>query len=143
MVSCPGPCASSGGRLPEALFMVYRLESQGTEVCKYCRFRQELANESFLFFCKIRLRYSRERASHSLELFQFSFSIHIVIERQTICHFVPSRRLGQLDSPLTADGHQLHQLPSVFAKTRAAPKRNFFVATTQHVGFGAIYHNAK
>ena len=34
MVSSPGPCASSGGRLPEAFFLVFRLESQGAEVCK-------------------------------------------------------------------------------------------------------------
>ena len=45
MVSSPGPCASSGGRLPEAFFMVFRLESQGAEVCKSCRSRQELSNE--------------------------------------------------------------------------------------------------
>ena len=32
MVSSPEPGASSGGRLPEALFLVFRLESQGAEV---------------------------------------------------------------------------------------------------------------
>ena len=32
MVSSPGPCASSGGRLPEALFMVFLLDSKGAEV---------------------------------------------------------------------------------------------------------------
>ena len=31
MVSSPGPCASSGGRLPEALFMVSRLDSKGAK----------------------------------------------------------------------------------------------------------------
>ena len=31
MVSSPEPWASSGGRLPEALFLVFRLESQGTK----------------------------------------------------------------------------------------------------------------
>ena len=29
MVSSPGPCASSGGRLPEAFFMVFQLDSKG------------------------------------------------------------------------------------------------------------------
>ena len=48
MVSSPGPCASSGGRLPEALFIVFRLESKGAEVCKSCRSRQELSNECLL-----------------------------------------------------------------------------------------------
>ena len=32
MVSSPGPCASSEGRLPEAFSLVFRLESQGAEV---------------------------------------------------------------------------------------------------------------
>ena len=31
MVSSPEPCASSGGRLPEAFFLVFRLESQGAK----------------------------------------------------------------------------------------------------------------
>ena len=31
MVSSPGPSASSGGRLPEAFFLVFRLESQGAK----------------------------------------------------------------------------------------------------------------
>ena len=34
MVSSPGPCASSGGRLPEAFFLVFRLESQGAKVLR-------------------------------------------------------------------------------------------------------------
>ena len=34
MVSSPGPCASSGGRLPEALFMVFLSDSKGPKVCK-------------------------------------------------------------------------------------------------------------
>ena len=34
MDSSPEPCASSGGRLPEAFFLVFRLESQGAKVCK-------------------------------------------------------------------------------------------------------------
>ena len=29
----PGPCASSGGRLPEAVFMVFQLNSKGAKVC--------------------------------------------------------------------------------------------------------------
>ena len=33
MVSSPGPCASSGGRLPEALFMVFLSDSKGAKVC--------------------------------------------------------------------------------------------------------------
>ena len=32
MVSSPEPCASSGGRLPEAFFLVFRLESQSAKV---------------------------------------------------------------------------------------------------------------
>ena len=31
MVSSPGPCASSGGRLPEALFMVFLLDSKSAK----------------------------------------------------------------------------------------------------------------
>ena len=34
MVSSPGPCASSGGRLPEALFMVFLLDSKGANACR-------------------------------------------------------------------------------------------------------------
>ena len=34
IASLPGQCASSGGRLPEALFMVFQLDSKGAEVCK-------------------------------------------------------------------------------------------------------------
>ena len=34
MVSSPGPWASSGGRLPEAFLLVFRMESQGAKVCK-------------------------------------------------------------------------------------------------------------
>ena len=49
MVSSPEPWASSGGRLPEALFLVFRLESQGAKACKSCRSRQELSNEYLLF----------------------------------------------------------------------------------------------
>ena len=68
MVWSPEPCASSGGRLPEALFLVFRLESQGANVCKSCRRRQELSNEYLVFTCKRRLRYSRERSSQSLKV---------------------------------------------------------------------------
>ena len=32
LVSSPGPCASSGGHLPEALFMVFLLDSKGAKV---------------------------------------------------------------------------------------------------------------
>ena len=53
-------CALSGGRLPEALFMVFLLDSKGAwfslgfkrckgaKVCKSCRSRQELSNEYLL-----------------------------------------------------------------------------------------------
>ena len=41
-------CALSGGRLPEALFMVFLLDSKGAKACKSYRSRQELANEYFL-----------------------------------------------------------------------------------------------
>ena len=41
-------CALSGGRLPEALFMVFLLDSKGAKMCKYCRSRQELSNENLL-----------------------------------------------------------------------------------------------
>ena len=36
IASFPGPCASSGGRLPEALFMVFQLDSKGASVCFFC-----------------------------------------------------------------------------------------------------------
>ena len=50
MVSSLGPCASSGGRLPEALFMVFQMDSKGAKVCKCksCRSRQELSHEYLL-----------------------------------------------------------------------------------------------
>ena len=41
-------CALSGGRLPEALFMVFLLDSKGAKACKSCRSRQELSNEYLL-----------------------------------------------------------------------------------------------
>ena len=40
MVSSPGPCASSGGRMPEALFSVSRLESKGAKGRRIQRFLQ-------------------------------------------------------------------------------------------------------
>ena len=59
--SFPGQCASSGGRLPEELFMVFLSDSKRAKVCKYCgsflqkkhkckscRPRQELSNEYLL-----------------------------------------------------------------------------------------------
>ena len=49
MVSSPGPCASSGGRLPEALFMVFLLDSKGAKVCKSCRSRQELSIQTNIY----------------------------------------------------------------------------------------------
>ena len=52
MVSSPEPWASSGGRLPEALFLVFRLESQAAKVCKSCSSRQELSNEYLLSLIK-------------------------------------------------------------------------------------------
>ena len=66
LVSSPGLCFSPGWRLPEALFTVSRLESKAAKACKSCRSRQELSNEYLVFTCKIRLRYSRERASQRL-----------------------------------------------------------------------------
>ena len=33
----PGPWALSGGRLPDALFMVFLLDSKGAQVCKFQR----------------------------------------------------------------------------------------------------------
>ena len=44
MVFSPGSCAPSGGRLPEALFMVLLLDSKGAQTCKSCRSRQELSH---------------------------------------------------------------------------------------------------
>ncbi len=41
-------CVLSGGRLPEALFMVFLLDSKGAKACKSCRSRQELSNEYLL-----------------------------------------------------------------------------------------------
>ena len=51
----------------KALFMVFLLDSKGAKACKSCRSRQELSNEYFLFTCKMLRRYSRERASQSLQ----------------------------------------------------------------------------
>ena len=48
LVSSPGLCFSPGWRLPEALFMVSRLDSKAAKVCKSCRSRQELSNEYVL-----------------------------------------------------------------------------------------------
>ena len=48
MVSSPRLCASPGGRLPEALFMVFLLGSKGAKMCKSCRSREELSNEYLL-----------------------------------------------------------------------------------------------
>ena len=62
MVSSSGPCASSGGRLPEVFFLVFRLESERAEVYKSCRSRQELSNESLVYF------------SSTSSLFSISFS---------------------------------------------------------------------
>ena len=42
------PGASSEGRLPEALFIVFQLDSKGAKACKSCRSRQELSNEYLL-----------------------------------------------------------------------------------------------
>ena len=44
----------------------------GAKAYKSCRSRQELSNEYLVFACKIRLRYSRERASQSLPKLIFS-----------------------------------------------------------------------
>ena len=48
LVSSPGLCFSPGWRLPEALFTVFRFDPKGANVCKFCRFRQELSNEYLL-----------------------------------------------------------------------------------------------
>ena len=66
LFSSPRLCFSPGWRCPEALFMVFQLDSQGAKVCKSCRSRQELSNGYLLFTCKIWLRYSRGGASESL-----------------------------------------------------------------------------
>ena len=66
IASFPEPCASSGGRLPEAFFLVLRFESQVAKMYKSCRSRQELSKKYFVFTCKCWRRYSRERASQSL-----------------------------------------------------------------------------
>ena len=44
----PGPCASSGGRLPEALFMVFQLDSKDAEIRKSSRIRKTLHNDMLL-----------------------------------------------------------------------------------------------
>ena len=62
-------------RLPEALFMVFLLDSKGAKACKSCRSRQELSNEYLLFTYKNRRRYSRERVSQILEVIQFISSL--------------------------------------------------------------------
>ena len=52
IASFPGPCASSGGRLPGALFMVFQSDSKGAKACTSCRSRQELSSEYLLAkFC--------------------------------------------------------------------------------------------
>ena len=38
----------SGGRLPEALFMVFQLDSKGAQVYESCISREELSNEDLL-----------------------------------------------------------------------------------------------
>ena len=38
--------------MPEALFSVFRLDSKGANVCKSCRYRQELSNEYLLSLAK-------------------------------------------------------------------------------------------
>ena len=48
LASFPGPCASSGGRLPEARFMVCQLDSKSANVSRSCRSRQDLSNEYLL-----------------------------------------------------------------------------------------------
>ena len=58
MVSSPGPCASSGGRLPEAFFMVFLLDSKGANVCKSCRSPQELSKKFKRVFSTICLQKS-------------------------------------------------------------------------------------
>ena len=50
MVSSPGPCASSGGRLPEALFMVFLLDSEGAKVCKSFRYLEEIY-KTYMLLC--------------------------------------------------------------------------------------------
>ena len=50
----PGPCASSGGRLTEALFMVFLSDSEGAKACKSCRSRQDFSNEYLLFTTRCR-----------------------------------------------------------------------------------------
>ena len=42
-------CVLSGERLPEALFMVFLLDSKGAKVCESCRSRQGLSKEYLLF----------------------------------------------------------------------------------------------
>ena len=42
MVPSPGPCASSGGRLHEALFMVFLLDSKGAKVYIFSLFHFQL-----------------------------------------------------------------------------------------------------
>ena len=41
-------CVVSGGRLPEALFMVFLLDFKSAQVCKSFRSRHELSNEYLL-----------------------------------------------------------------------------------------------
>ena len=74
-------CVLSGGRLPEALFMVLLLDSKGAKACKSCRSRQELSNEYFVFTYKMWLRYSRERASQSLPKISQKFNLEKMIKK--------------------------------------------------------------
>ena len=45
LFSSPGLCFAPGRRLPEALFMVFQLDSKSAKVCISCRSRQELLNQ--------------------------------------------------------------------------------------------------
>ena len=39
--------------MPEALFMVFLLDSKGAKMCNSCRSRQELSNEDLLANCGV------------------------------------------------------------------------------------------
>ena len=77
-VSSPEPGASSGGRLPEALFLVFRLESKCPKGAKVCKRRISVIihfqNHYFTFnFCSFLQKTHKCKSIFSLFHFRFRF----------------------------------------------------------------------
>ena len=69
-------CALSGGRLPEALFMVFLLDSRGAKACKSCRSRQKAFKRVFT------LKIGFDTAEKTLSKFEGD-CIHLFIRLHT------------------------------------------------------------